>query len=187
MKPDIRIESSACLLGAAAVLLIPLRWLVAAVAAALVHECGHLLMLWLLDVPVTGVCVAFGGASIETAPMSNREELLSAMAGPAAGLLLLPLARWIPCTAICAAVQSLYNLLPMGQRDGGRVLRCILQRLTPRASGICIGVEFTLRGLTLVAAAAAMVYLRLGILPLVIVLYVCAKSVLRKFPCKSAL
>ena len=125
MKPDIRIEASACLLGAAAILLVPLRWLAGAMVAAGVHEMGHLLALKWLGVPIRGVEIGFGGAKIKTAPMTRLEELVAAGAGPAAGRLLILFARWMPCCAVCAAVQTVFNLLPMGQQDGKRILRCI--------------------------------------------------------------
>ena len=58
------------------------------------------------------------------------QEFLSAMAGPAAGFLLVLLFPWFPRIAFSALVQSLFNLLPIYPFDGGRVIRSIM-RNTP--------------------------------------------------------
>lgn len=158
MKPDIRIEAGVCLLGAAAILMVPLRWLLGAVVAAGIHELGHLLALKWMGIPVTGINIGFGGAKIQTAPMGRWEELAAAGAGPMAGLILVLFARWMPCCAVCAAVQTVFNLLPVGQQDGKRILKCAAGERISRICEIC-----TILGL-IVAAAKVISVGKMGII-----------------------
>ena len=176
MKPDIRIEASACIWGAVAILIVPLRWLMGAVVAAAVHEMGHLLALKWMEVPVRGIQIGFGGAKIETGVMTRWEELLAAAAGPGAGMILLLFARWIPYCAVCAAVQTVFNLLPVGEQDGKRILRCLAG---DRVSGICEKV--TAGGLTIVGVKMLAAW-KIGIWLLG---FVTVAAVHRKFSCKK--
>ena len=66
---------------------------------------------------------------LETGSMTIREELLCALAGPAGSLSLLLVSEWIPRIALCGMVQGLFNLIPAGNLDGGRVLRCLIALL----------------------------------------------------------
>ena len=107
----------------AMLLLTDARWVLAAAAAAAVHELGHLAVLWLYGRRIFGFRADLGGAVIRTEPLPAREELLCALAGPLAGLLTVLFFRFLPRLACCAAVQSFYNLLPIYPLDGGRVCR----------------------------------------------------------------
>lgn len=172
MKPDIRIEAGACIVGAAAILIVPLRWLMGAAVAAGVHEMGHLLALKGMGVRITGVAIGVGGAKIRTAPMTRWQELIAAAAGPGAGLVLVLFARWVPCCAVCAAVQTAFNLLPLGEQDGKRILRCAAGE---KVCGFCEGV----------AAVGLLVGLmKLGIIGIMLGLCAAAVTVHRKFACK---
>ena len=64
--------------------------------------------------------------------MSPGRELICILAGPAASLLLLCLARIFPRVAICGLIQGCYNLLPIAPLDGGRALHCLLSLLEKR-------------------------------------------------------
>jgi Zn-dependent protease len=71
---------------------------------------------------------------METEFMQPRQEMLCALAGPLGGLSLLFLLRTFPEVAICALVQSVFNLLPVYPFDGGRALLAIIRirrRKTP--------------------------------------------------------
>ncbi len=133
--PKFRIQVSAftCFWLALIFLLLPLTWAAAWLLAMAVHEAGHLLAAAWAGVPVYCLYLGPGGARIETGPMTLRQELLCAAAGPIAGGLMLFLGRWLPMTAFFALIQSLFNLLPFGTLDGGRILRCAsaLRRKTP--------------------------------------------------------
>ncbi len=106
-------------------LLADARWVLAAAAAAAVHELGHLAVLWMYGRRILGFRADLGGAVIRTEPLSARQELFCALAGPAAGLMTVLFARWVPRMALCALIQTGCNLLPIYPLDGGRVCRNI--------------------------------------------------------------
>ncbi len=106
-------------------LAVPFRWVVGAMAAAAVHELGHLVLLWMHGVPVRKIEIDIGGAIIRTAPMEPIEELNCALAGPVAGVIVCLFWRWFPEAAVCAAVQTAFNLLPVYPLDGGRALAAL--------------------------------------------------------------
>ncbi len=66
---------------------------------------------------------------MKTAPMRVYVELICTLAGPMGSLLLLLFRRLLPCTAVCALFQLVYNMLPIFPMDGGRVVYCILEML----------------------------------------------------------
>lgn len=99
--------------------------------AATFHELGHILCLRYTGATIHTLSLGLHGAVMETAPLSYGQEILCALAGPAFGLLLLPLSRVYPWLAFWGLCQSLYNLLPLYPLDGGRVLRALLCLLLP--------------------------------------------------------
>lgn len=112
--------------------LLPLKWVLAWLTAAGVHELGHFLTLRLCKVRVHSLALRMSGAKMETDGMDWWVEALSAIAGPLSALALLLFRKHLPCTAVCVYVQSLYNLLPLYPLDGGRVLRCLRERFLNR-------------------------------------------------------
>lgn len=110
-------------------LLFPLRFLLGMMLAAGVHELGHILAVGLSGGRVLGIKLHAGGARILTDPMVPGQELLCALAGPAAGLMTVLAWRVFPELAAAGLIQSVFNLLPIGQFDGGRAAECIRRKM----------------------------------------------------------
>ena len=185
---NFQIDSAACLLGALALLILPLNWLAAAVIAAGVHEACHLIALKLCGCRLAGFSVGSSGAIMETEPVPPASEVICALAGPAGSLTLLLLARWIPHIALCAAVQGIFNLLPVFPLDGGRIIRGLLQIWTKNGKWekAAYVIEGTTVGLFGMLGIYCTVALKFGCLPLILVAFVLMRVFLRKIPCKEA-
>ena len=156
MKPFRLDPGAALLLG---LLLFALRpeELAAVVTAALIHELGHVLALCVLGVPIFGVTITLGGPVLRCGGTDRRfSELLAAVSGPAAGLLLWSAARGVwPLCAEVSLLLSLVNLLPVRPLDGGRALAAMMcGRSAERLLAIlewAIPVGITLAGLLAVS------------------------------------
>ncbi len=174
-------------LAAAMLMIVPIRWLFGWMLAAGIHELGHYLMLKLFRVPVYGIKFGSAGIIMETGEMSGGAELLCAAAGPCAGLLLLVAAKRFPFAAVCAYVQSVFNMLPIGDSDGGRILRCISSLLFPSMTSekIVRVAEFIVTGALVCLSFYSGLVLRLGAIPVIggaLLLFRCLKV---KIPCKD--
>ena len=125
----IEISAGAVILLAVLLLILPLQWVIAALLAATFHELCHAFAILLCGGSIDCISVSGRGAVMSTKPLTVTREVLCAIAGPVGSFLLLLLARWLPRTAVCGAVQGLYNLLPLFPMDGGRVLRGLIYGL----------------------------------------------------------
>ena len=123
----IRLDDRVWILWAIWILLIPARWLLGSVAAACVHETGHILAVLLLGGSVQRIDIGPFGAKIHAVGIEGFREALCALAGPVGSFLCLLLIRKLPVLGLCALVQGCFNLLPVYPLDGGRVLSCLLK------------------------------------------------------------
>ena len=181
----IRTDAGTYLWLAALLLLMPLEWIMAAIAAALVHELCHLLVLLLLGGKVRKVHISIEGCVIEAVVHGNWQSLSSILAGPVGSFTLLLFSRIVPRIAVCGLFHGIYNLLPVLPLDGGRALQLILHFVCPEQAQ-CI-LMWT-AGLTLLLIFAAAVWCTLvgncGILPIFAATVLVMKHLPRKIPCK---
>ena len=105
---------------------LPLPWIIASLCAAIVHEAGHYIVTFLLTGERAQLSIQLFHSVLRVPDTSRKNELLCTLAGPIAGISLLLLQPIFPRLALCACVQSAFNLLPIYPLDGGRILRCVL-------------------------------------------------------------
>lgn len=183
----ITVKPEFCIYAALVLLLLPLNWTVSWMAAAVFHELCHWVALVLLKVDIYSVSIGLSGAEIETEHMMTHQEILSALAGPLGGALLVLPVRILPQLAICALIQSLYNFIPIYPLDGGRILRCAVFGLLKhkKAAAICKTAEVAVIVLLAFTAGYALIVYKLGIAPCVLVVLLLLKNKTLKIPCKQ--
>lgn len=169
-SPSIEVLPGFYLLMAAGVLILPLRWLFAAIFAAVIHELGHITAIYLCRGKIRTVRVSHSGAAIETAPMERGRGLLCTLAGPVCSLLLIFIFRWFPRLAVCAFAQGVYNLLPIWPLDGGVALRLLLPEPLQKA------VSWGTLALVGIGCFYLTLWLDAGILPLIFAFGLLAKK-----------
>lgn len=102
----------------------------ACLAAAALHEGGHLLACAGLGIGVPGLRLTILGAVLETDGRceSGWEEVLVAVSGPLANLCTLGPALWAHSTLLAAssALLGTFNLLPVAPLDGSRIAHGLL-------------------------------------------------------------
>lgn len=107
-------------------LAVPINWLASWLMAAIVHELFHCIAVVICGKRIYGLYIHINGAKIQTQTLTYAQTAFCAFAGPLGGLLLTLVHRF-PRLALCALVQSLYNLLPVYPLDGGRILDSIVK------------------------------------------------------------
>lgn len=137
--------------------------------AAALHELAHLLVLLAAGKRAVAMALRFAEAQIITPPLSDREELICAAAGPAANLLCFSLLHHrAPGFAVCSLLLAGYNLLPVLPLDGGRILLVLLARCTgtDTAQKTCTRISTGFGVLMLFAALFFMLFRDAGCFPL---------------------
>ena len=123
-----------------------------------------------MDKPPRKIELRFSGAQIQTEPLNYQEELWAATAGPICSLLLGLVFPLAPTLAIGSVILGLFNLLPIPQLDGWRILRCVL--LLQLRQETAIRIMKYISGLTALALWGSAVYLsgpgKLGLWPILI-------------------
>lgn len=143
------------------ILVLPMKWILSATLAVIIHELGHYTALRLCGVEVMGIRVSTGSVRMRVDRMKPWQEAVCALSGPLAGFSLLLFSRLLPRAAVCGFVHSLYNLLPIYPLDGGRVIRSLgLSKAGCRIiEGVCvIGI--------LIAGVYGCLVLKLGAIPI---------------------
>ena len=126
-KSRVEVTPGFCIFWALLILTLPLKFLLAAAAAATFHEICHAIAVKATGGRILSMSLRAGGMVME---VESGNEWISALAGPVGSLLLACLP--VRDLAICGLVQGLFNLLPIMPLDGGRVLRIILNRAIPQ-------------------------------------------------------
>jgi Zn-dependent protease len=93
------------------------------------HELGHYVLLCLLRKPPTALTLSFSGIRMQTPPLSYKEELAAAAAGPLSSFLLVLIFPASPWAALYSVCLGLFNLLPIPGLDGGRMMSALLHLL----------------------------------------------------------
>lgn len=130
----VSIAPGAYIAAAAGVLLLPLKWLLAAYFAAMIHEFGHLLALKACRVTVSEIEAGMFGAKISTGALTPLQEIICTAAGPLASFSLLIFCRTVPVLALIGLIHCMFNLLPIYPMDGGRILRALICQLSEKTS-----------------------------------------------------
>ncbi len=159
------------------------KWLLSWIAAAAIHEFGHLSAIKLLQIRVLNIEIGVFGAKIQTEPMTPGKELIVALAGPAGALLMLPFSRYIPQITVCILAQSFYNLLPVFPLDGGRAIRCLLA--TKMNKEKLAFAEKVMLYVIVCCCVALCIGLKLGLLPIILGISLLVKYTNANIPCKQ--
>lgn len=187
MKPKRISISPLCYVAIAiGLLIVPARWLVAWVLAVSVHEICHCVAMLLLRIPIYAVDISISGAKIHSGYMSAVKELFCALAGPGGAMFLLIFARYIPCTAVCVIIQTLFNMLPIYPFDGGRILKCITECIfgSHYSGKILDAVKWITHILLVVLSILLSLQVDFGLLPLLTVLLLTVRTNIINRPCK---
>lgn len=109
-----------------------------AILAIVFHEIGHIFMLWICKIPVSEINFKAFGISIVLSSnysISYKKEIMIALGGPLMNIFLASVSLTL-CSfgifehiltvfAIFSIAAAIFNLLPVGPLDGGRILNAV--------------------------------------------------------------
>ena len=187
MDTQVDISPWAPIFAAFLCLILPVSWVIAGVAAAVIHEWFHILAVYLCGSRICSLRVGIHGAVMETSIMSVRQQLFCILAGPAGSLLLVLTGEYFPRFALCGFIQGFYNLLPLYPLDGGRGLRCMMEWWFPPeiADQICKWTEISVIILLLCLSFWGAFAVQLGMAPVILFLLMISKVWHGKISCKE--
>ena len=117
-------------------MILPLQYIISFLCSGMIHEFGHLCALKIMKVPIYRLRITVSGAVIETGEITPMQELICAAAGPFVGALPCMVREIFPLLAICAFIQTAYNLLPLYPFDGGRIWKSCLAILREKKNSL---------------------------------------------------
>lgn len=179
------VSGTACILAALMILVLPINWLIAAIAAAAFHELCHYLAVIVVGGQVYALKIWSGGIVMETGFLTRHQELICAIAGPAGSLVLVFLHQLFPRTALCALIQGCFNLMPVYPLDGGRILNSVANIVLPqhKAQFLCQIAEWVFGAAVFLAGMVGTFQYHLGIVPILTGGVLLSKIISGKFPC----
>ena len=159
-------------------LLVPLPWLTAWLAAVCIHELGHFAAVWICGGRVEELTISIDGFLIRSSPMGDVKRVICTLCGPLIGLLPIVIRSNFPRVAICAWILTAYNLLPILPLDGGHILQILMadNRWFWRIQALFMAA-------IVILSIYAFALLKIGPFPLIVTGILLLKR--RKTPCKK--
>ena len=184
----LNIRPAFAIISAVAVSVFPLKFVIAWVMASITHELFHIFAICFMNIRIMRITLDGTGSIVETETMLPSQELICALAGPLGGMTLLLFARTIPETAMCALVQSIFNLLPYYPLDGGRALHCLATFLLGEHCANCITAYINIIIIVLLLAVSVFLQLQyhLGVVPLFVTLLLFLRNIKSNFTLQTA-
>lgn len=178
------INPQTAILCAILLLMIPLPWMMAWFLSAAFHELCHCIAVWICGGHIERIQIGLFGAEIQSCIENNWQSAFCSLAGPMGGLFLLLFADTFPRLAICALIQTVYNLLPVCPLDGGRMIRSFLSAFCSDqiVNNICQIIEISV--FVIMSVFTLSMIWKLGILPLIFMLFFLLRTKKIKIPCK---
>lgn len=173
-------------LTALTVLLLPLRWIVASILAALFHECCHIGAILLCGGNILRFSLTPTGAVIETESLSGAKALFCHLAGPIGSFLFLLIAKWMPEVAVFGFLQGAFNLLPLDSLDGGQAIKDLLSLIMSprRVKFLTLWISRITSFFLIMIGILSVFVLKVGLLPLILAITSVLKGNSAKIPCK---
>ena len=167
------------------ILLLPIRWFIAWALAVILHEFGHWIFVRFYGNNVYAIRLKASGVEMVTDDLLPVQECLCAFAGPLASLLGALFIRRYPVFGAWCIIQFCYNMIPISQSDGSRVVRCVFVQFFGGDKGLQISniVERLCSCILIIVVVWTAVRLNALFLILWLVFFVFVK---RKIPCKQS-